>query len=133
MSADDDASQEDADDASIADDAGLLRRVHPSQVVPDANSGGYRLSSAAFTDPNLSIDIEPILLAGRADWHRTLAGFSGYSLVRFSAAAARAVGQAVVRRPLPDNDAHGEVIGKKTTAVKNALCRASDWVHRHIR
>jgi hypothetical protein len=119
------------DDGSIKDDAGLLRRIHPKQVVPDQNRGGARPSSAAFLDPELSVDAEQILHVEQADWRFSLKDYPNYSLVRFSAAAARAVQLAVVHKPLPENKAHTEVIGKKTRAIANHLRDASDWVHLH--
>jgi hypothetical protein len=51
------------DDGSVPDSAGLLRRIHPSQVVQDHNTGRARPSSAAFKDPHMSVDIEPILVS----------------------------------------------------------------------
>jgi hypothetical protein len=121
----------DADDGSIQDDAGLLRRIHPKQVVQDQNKGRKRPSSAAFLDPELSVDAEPILHAEQLDWRFSLKDYPGYSLVRFSAAAARAEQLAVVHKPLPGNKAHTEVIGNKTRAIATHLRDASDWVHLH--
>jgi hypothetical protein len=104
----------DVDDGSIADDADLLRRIRPDQIVDDKNLGSRRPSSAAFKDPALSVDAEPILQQHRLDWTFTLRGYQGYSLARFKAGAARAKGLPVVAKPLQDNPAHTEVHGKKT-------------------
>jgi hypothetical protein len=109
----------DQDDRSINDDAGLLRRVHPNWVVADGNTGGRRVSSAAFRDPALSVDIEPILVAQGLDWQFTLKAHAGYSLVRFPAGSAREKGLSVVSKPLPGNPAHAEVLGKKTARLQN--------------
>lgn len=117
------------DDGSIANDAGLLRRIHPDQVTRDKNTNLERPSSAAFKDPRLSVDAESILHANRRDWHFLLAGYPGFSLVRFSAGAARALDLPVVHKPLVDNPAHAEVLGKKTGRIADSLRRASDWVH----
>jgi hypothetical protein len=120
------------DDRSIKDDAGLLRRIHPKQVVQDQNRGGEkRPSSAAFKDPELSADAEPILQDEGLDWRFSLEGYPGYSLVRFRAGTARAKQLAVVHKPIPENKAHTEVIGKKTGAIATHLRDASDWVHLH--
>lgn len=39
-----------ADDPTIADDAALWRRIHPTWAVADENRGRLRVSSAAFED-----------------------------------------------------------------------------------
>jgi len=117
-----------ADDLSIPQDAGLLRRIHPDQVIRDRNTGELRPSSAAFKDPNLSVDVETLLQAAGLDWHFSVKDYSGYSLVRFVARSARDRGLAVVSAPLPNNPAHAEVVGKKSPGTANALRDASEWV-----
>jgi hypothetical protein len=117
------------DDGTIANDAGLLRRIRPDQVVHDKNSGEKRPSSAAFKDPEMSVDAEPILRANGLDWKFSLGSHPGFSLVRFLAGAARANQLAVVHKPEAGNPAHTEVIGKKTRGIANNLVAVSDWVH----
>ena len=113
----------------IAPDAGLLRRIHPDHVIPDNNTGRHRPSSAAFKDPNLSVDAEPLLHAAGLDWHFSLREHQTYSLVRFLAQTAFDQGLTVVRTDAPGNPAHAEVQGKKTQGKANALRDASQWVH----
>jgi len=117
------------DDGSIADDAGLLRRIRPDQIVDDKNSGEKRASSAAFKDPEMSVDAEPILQANGFNWKFCLRNYVGFSLVRFQAGAARAKQLAVVHKPEADNPGHTEVIGKKTHGIANHLRSVSEWVH----
>jgi hypothetical protein len=119
----------DVDDGSIADDADLLRRIHPEQVVDDKNLGKRRPSSAAFKDPTMSVDAEPILHQYRLDWTFSLRGHSGYSLARFRAGAAREKGLAVIHKPESNNPAHTEVIGKKTGSIAKHLATVSTWAH----
>ncbi len=119
----------DVDDGSIADGADLLRRIRPDQIVDDKNLGAQRPSSAAFKDPTMSVDTEPILHQHGLDWTFTLRNHSGYSLVRFKAGVARAKTLAIVHKPEPGNPAHTEVIGKKTQGVANRLVAASTWAH----
>src|SRR5260370_652029 len=102
------------DDGSIADDAGLLRRIHPVQVVPDQNTGGKRPSSAAFKDREMSVDAEPLLLAEGLDWHFSLEGYESHSLVRFNASSARERQLQVAHAPIDGNNAHTIVLGRKT-------------------
>jgi hypothetical protein len=118
----------DVDDGSIGDGAALLRRIHPEQVVPDSNDAGrMRPSSAAFKDPNLSVDAEPLLSAAGLNWQFSLRNHPNYYLVRFLAGFARRQRLAVVHKPEADNPAHTEVIGKKTQGIANALRDASTW------
>ena len=119
----------DVDDGSIADDADLLRRIHPIQIVDDKNLGERRPSSAAFKDPAMSVDAEPILHQHALNWTFSLRGHSGYSLARFRAGVAREKGLAVIHKPVSDNPAHTEVIGKKTGSIAKYLATVSTWAH----
>jgi hypothetical protein len=118
-----------ANDGSIDDSWSLLRRVHPSQVVRDDNAGGRRVSSGAFRDLEMSVDTEELWHAHGRDWHASLEGHEGYSLVRFIAAVPRSLGLSVIHAPLATNPAHTEVHGKKTGSICNRLVAASQWVH----
>lgn len=113
----------------IPDEAELLRRVHPKQIVPDPLTGQPRVSTAAFTDPEMSVDAEPLLAEDKLDWRFSLKDHPGYSLIKFTAFAARQVGQQVVHKPIVGNRAHTEVIGKKTGTVKNHLRDTSKWAY----
>lgn len=119
----------DNDDGKIRDDAGLLRRIHPGQIIPDANLGRPRPSSGAFKALDMSVDAEPILELNGMDWHFSLNGRPGYSLVRFFARVARESGLTVVSNPEPHNPAHTLVKGKKTQKIAETLRNASSWVH----
>lgn len=119
----------DVDDGSIPDDACLLRRIRSDQIVDDENSGGRRPSSAAFRAPELSADAEPILKASGRDAQSTLDGYPGYSLVNLDAKHARAKGLAVIHKPVADNPAHTEVVGKKTQGIIKYLVANCTWVH----
>src|SRR5262245_47927971 len=119
----------DVDDGSIADDADLLRRIRPDQIVDDKNLGAKRPSSAAFKDPNMSVDAEHLLQQQGLDWTFSLRGHAGYSLARFKAGTARAKGLAVVHKPEPSNLAHTEVQGKKTQGAANHLVAGCTWAH----
>jgi hypothetical protein len=125
----------DVDDGSIANDACLLRRIRPDQVVDDENLGTRRPSSAAFKDPDLSVDAEPILKANGLDWKFSLQDYPGYSLANVEARHARDKSLAVIPKPLKnnpvlkDNPAHTEVVGKKTQGVARHLAANATWVH----
>ena len=108
------------DDASIPNDEELLRRVPPWCIVADQNRAGQkRASSAAFDDPELSVDLASVRRARGEPLTATLAGHEGFGLVFITAGVARAKQQTVSRDPLLDNPAHGIVAGKKTGSVRN--------------
>jgi hypothetical protein len=117
-----------AEDGSIPNSSGLLRRVHPQQVVDDANTGKRRPSSAVFKDEDLSVDAECILEKDGLGWRFSLKEHSGYSLVRFRAQEARSNFLPVVHDPVEGNRAHTVVGGKKSQGVANRLRDASEWV-----
>lgn len=118
----------DVDDGSIGNDARLFRRIRPDQIVDDQNAGVKRPSTGAFTDENLSVDAEPLLIANGLDHTFSLKGYTNFALVAFPASAARDKQLAVIPKPLNDNPAHTEVNGKKSYGVQKHLVRSCDWV-----
>src|SRR5688500_18070362 len=106
----------------IAPDDLLLRRLHPKHVVPDTVSGGDRISGAAFTDPELSVDLA-LLVAGNDCRFRMK---DGAGVAEFSASAAFDKEMPVEHAPLPDNYAHRYVLGKKTESIQRHLARSSN-------
>ncbi|MBI2708837.1 MAG: hypothetical protein HYX34_03985 [Actinobacteria bacterium] len=106
----------------IAPDDLLWRRLHPKHVVPDTLSGGDRISSAAFTDPELSVDLARLVEGN--DFHVTMK--DGAGVAEFSASAALDKKLPVEHAPLPDNYAHTHVLGKKTESIQRHLTRSSD-------
>src|ERR1700730_16343336 len=116
------------DDGTISDEAWFLRRIHPEQVSMDRNKGCHRPSSAAFKDPKLSVDAEPILHSQGLDWTFSVLSYPAHSLVRFTAKAARELQLPVIPDPLPDNKSHTLVLGKKTAGKAKKLRDSSSWV-----
>jgi hypothetical protein len=116
----------------ISDECSLLRRVTPSQIVPDKNlgEGKRRLSSGAFRERHLSVDAECLLREAGYDWTYTLRQHPGFFLVRFSAGFARSNGQKVEHKPVEGNDFHTEVVGSKSNPICNALREAAEWVKK---
>jgi hypothetical protein len=114
-------------DPTITDDDQLLRRVPECQWVEDG-AGGWRPSSAAFNDIELSVDIASTLHALNEPITAPLRGHDGYALVAISAGLARQHDQAVCRDPLHTNPAHGIVYGKKTNGTRKQLAKNSAWV-----
>jgi hypothetical protein len=120
----------DSNDGAIPDDAGLLRRIHPTQITDDQNLGRKRPMTGAFTDKEMSVDAEPILRQHGLDLSFSLRNWPGFSLARFRAGAARAKGLSVVHDPCPedqpDNPAHTLVIGATESSARH-LARTCEW------
>jgi hypothetical protein len=114
------------EEKQIPDAARLLRRIHPDQYVYDANRGERRCSTAAFKDQEMSVDVEDFLMASGKTWEASLSDYPSYGLARFPAEVPRSRGLEVRHVPLPDNDAHAEVHGKKTGSVASALQKAAE-------
>lgn len=112
------------DDVQIAGKEVLFRRVPPHHWAFYKKTGKKRLSSAAYQPPDLSVDIEKL----GATPENTLNGFLNFSLVSFTAGQARLQKQKVCHDPLPKNNAHGLVVGKKTRGTCRQLRKGSSWV-----
>lgn len=112
------------DDPSIDGPTRLFRRVHQNFVKRDEDRGCTRLTSAAFQDAELSVDLEDSL---QVDPATLLDAYPGFSLVSFDAQAARDAGLVVCRDAQPENPAHGLVVGRKTGSKKRRLAEASRW------
>ena len=112
------------DDPSIGGATRLFRRVHYNFLKADDDRGCIRLTSGAFQDIELSVDIEDGLQVSPAT---LLDEFPGYSLVSFDAQAARDANLVVCRAATPEDPAHGLVVGKKTGSCKRRLAVASRW------
>lgn len=106
------------------DDLELLwRRVHQSQFVPDGE-GGMKVSSAAFTDPNLSVDRAWIVIAAGGDVSTTRQ--DGVGVAQFSAGFARSLDQEVDPDPVEGNDAHALVKGDKRRGNRRVAKRLAE-------
>lgn len=103
----------------LEDSEVLWRRIHRTHVVRNG-----QVSSAAFSDPELSVDISRIQL----EMSITLAGGAG--VAEFQASTARALDQQTVADPLPDNVAHALVIGPKPKSVQRRLRDAASFTSR---
>jgi hypothetical protein len=120
-----------ADDLFPSDDIILWRRVllSPSYIVPDGNTGKFKVSSGAFDDVDMSVAI-----AERAQTTSyLLRGFETSGVVSFSTGFARVEqGQVVKYDPQPDDPAHALVVGRKSSKVRRAFARVARWAHRPL-
>jgi len=121
-----------ANDASIRDDADLWRRIPPWHFIYDENLERWRPSSSAFADdPDghpMSIVLAEVATAVGRGPVQILTGHEQFTLASITAGLARECGQGVVRDPLPDEPAHGLVIGPKPKSVQRRLAKAAAWV-----
>ena len=108
------------DRSKVARDEHLWRRIHESHFVKAQN----RVSTAAFKDPNMSVDIARL----QVDKRITLQ--NGVGLASFEAAVAYDLGQTVVADPKEDNRAHAVVVGRKPYSVLKAFVRSSEFISR---
>ena len=106
--------------SEVADQELLHRRIHWTHVKPDGS-----LCSAAFTDPEMSVDRAALR---RAD--ETLRDHVGHGLAALTAGFARSLDQEVREAPELLNKAHALVVGKKTKGTQKKFAKAATWVVR---
>jgi hypothetical protein len=75
----------------------------------------------------MSIAIDDTLRELQMSPESVLIGHEGFSLAAFPAKVPREHKQGVMRKPLENDPAHGEVFGKKTKSVQRALAKNSHW------
>jgi hypothetical protein len=123
-------------DPSIPDESRLLRRIIPDWIVPDHNNNCKRVSSAAFCnsknehgeEDGMSVVLEDVLLVQGRLRTSVLTGYESNSLIAQTAGWVRSCDQGVIRDPLPEEPAHGLVVGNKNTAARKRLARQYEWV-----
>lgn len=104
----------------IADAEQLYRRVHPTQVKDDG-----KLSSAAFTDPELSVDRAMLTTT-----EQTLREHPKHGIAAFTAGLARELEQEVVPDASLFNRAHALVKGSKPKSVKRRFAREAELIRQ---
>lgn len=121
-----------SDDATIDDGTLLYRRLHPTQLLWDANRGRIRATSSAFKDAHLSVALGDELIAHGFDAIWVLRVDPHHQLGCFSAGFVRLQEQIVWRDPLigheryGDDASHGIVEGKKPRSRRNSFVEACD-------
>ena len=91
--------------------------------------GNPAISSAAFKDPELSVNLESVMARDGRQPADALGSYSGYGLAAITAAHARSLNQVVARDPLPEEPAHGVVYGqKKRGGIAAKLRDGAIWV-----
>jgi|ERR1039457_2260803 hypothetical protein len=116
------------DDPTIPGDERLFRRIPRSWVNWDEH-GNPAISSAAFKDPELSVNLESVMVRDGRPPTDAIRNNAGHGLAAITAAHARSLNQAVARDPQPEEPAHGVVYGqKKRAGVGGKLRDGAVWV-----
>lgn len=122
------------DDASIADDEFLWRRVlvdNSAHVEKDPVTGEPRPTSGAFRS---SREITSVAIASLTTQERFLAQHSRHSAVKVTARAVRAAGCIIVRDRSPSEDeSHAHIIGSRTDGTLTGgeakrIAKNADWL-----
>ncbi|MCC7342475.1 MAG: hypothetical protein IT170_15445 [Bryobacterales bacterium] len=114
-------------DPNISDDERLLRRIHLVHMV-EGDSGAAKVSTAAFKDQELSVNIESKMLeAGRLP-EDSLRNNPNDLLLSITAHTCRDNNQLVGPDPVPTESAHGYVFGKKGKPVQRRLRDSAEWI-----
>ena len=126
-----DASQP-GDDPSIDDSEILYLRVHPRNVTSeDCPAGEYRPGSGSFrSNEPLSVDLASKCTAEQT---RLRAGGEPFHVAAFTVAVVRKQGCGVRRDPLPDNDAHAEVMGNHKYETGGLSKSETSQIAKHSR
>lgn len=121
------------DDPTIPGAERLLRRI-PRTWVDWDGQGNATISSAAFKDEELSINLESTMALNRRPPEDAVRRYPGYGLAAITAAHARSLQQAIARDPLPEEPAHGVVCGpKKRGGIAGKLRDGAVWVVTPVR
>ena len=115
------------DDPNISDEERLFRRINLIHIV-EANEGGATVSSAAFRDTELSVNLEATMRAGGREPKDSLNAHPNDLLMSITAGLCRRHQQVVGPDPQPEEPAHGYAFGKKTKSIQRALRDAAEWV-----
>ena len=123
-----------ADDESVASAGRLFRRITEHHFAPAPEQpGGLRISSAAFQPASdgsgisISISIEDRMIELGIQPSDLVADYEDVLLAFITAGVAREHGKRVVRDPVDEDLAHGNLIGRDTGGVRKRLARAAQW------
>jgi hypothetical protein len=101
------------DDSEIPGATRLYRRLHPTQIVYDANEGVVRASSGAFKDKRLSVNLGNELDRINEPPDFALRNRPQHSLGWLTAEFVRSEEQMIESTPTEEDPTHGEVVGDK--------------------
>jgi hypothetical protein len=115
-------------DAPVADEMSLYRRVHPTEIVWSDNDGCPRPNSSVFKDKEMSINLDDVLKDQGRGPESAIDGKPTHSLVSLTAGFVKGEEQEVRRTPKPEDASHGDVCGEKPGERKKRFARAAQFV-----
>jgi hypothetical protein len=115
------------DDPNIPDVERLFRRIHLVHIVL-GDGGKSEVSSAAFRDTELSVNLESVMQRAGREPKDALKSNSRDLLMSITASVCRQNDQLVGPDPTSDEPAHGYVFGKKSKRIQRALRDAAEWI-----
>jgi hypothetical protein len=115
------------DDPNIPDEERLFRRIHLTHVV-EGDGGKSEVSSAAFRDTELSVNLEGVMQAAGREPQDSLRAHPDDLLMSIAAGVCRRNGQIVGPDPVPEEPAHGYAFGKKSKSIQRTLRDAAGWI-----
>ena len=118
---------EHSDDPNIPDEERLFRRIHLVHVV-NCDGGKSEVSSAAFRDIELSVNLESVMRRDDRGPEDSLKDYPNDLLMSISAGLCRRHEQLVGPDPTIEEPAHGYVFGKKSKSIQRALRDAAQWI-----
>jgi hypothetical protein len=115
------------DDPNIPDQGRVFRLVSLNVIVPK-DDGTAMVSSGAFKDLELSVNLEGVMQPAGRGPQDSLRSKPNDLLVGFTAGVCRQHRQLVGPDPTPEEPAHGYVFGTKTLPIRRALRSAVEWI-----
>lgn len=116
------------DDPNIAGDDKLFRRIARTWIHWDEH-GNATISSAAFRDEELSVNIESVMARDGRPPADAIRKYPGYGLASITASHARSLNQRVAPDPLDEEPSHGVVYGpKKRGGIAGKLRDGAEWI-----
>jgi hypothetical protein len=115
-------------DAPVADETTLYRRVHPTEIIWSDNDSCLRPNSSVFKDKEMSINLDDVLKDEHRGPESVLDGKPTHSLVSLTAGFVRGEKQEVLRTPKPEDSSHGDVCGDKSGKRKKLFARTARFV-----
>ena len=123
------------DDVTIRDDCQLLRRIPTKfklNIIWDDNIQRWRPSSASFENHPNGTPMSVVLMDDLENSGRSVTEVINdpdeFALAAITAGCARMNNQKVIRDPLPEEPAHGLVVGNKTKSCRRNFAKEAIWI-----
>ena len=120
-------------DPSIADAVELWRRIPFRHWIPDPDTGGRRITSAAFQDDPDDSPISVVIATECTGGLNTLlAGHDGFGVAVLTVGQVRQFGLGVIRHQDDSLPGHAHITGKKSRSIERKLSTAARMIQDPI-